>query len=227
MLTPKKHLTKREIKEDKLVTAWFKFSDFLSQHSREILLGLGGVVVVGALIFLFNWMKNDEERQASEQFAKARGEYNNANFTGAIPALEKVVNDFGGTKTGSLATVYLANAYMQTKDYVNAEKYYKKYLDDGDDDPILAISAASGGAATYEERGDKAKAAKLYEDAASDYSGSYRAPQLLLNAARCYKQAGQAEGARRTLQKLIDKYPKSTLLEEAKQLLAETGQVNS
>jgi tetratricopeptide (TPR) repeat protein len=227
MLTPKKKLTKREMKEDKLVTAWFKLSDWVAQHTREILMAVGGVAAVMALIFFFNWMKSRDEQNAAEKFAQARAEYNQSNYAAAIPILEKLVSEYGGTKSSGMATIYLANAYMQTRDYANAEKYYQRYLDDGGDDPILGVSAAFGVAATYEERGDFAKAAKLYDEAANDYDDSYRAPQLLMNAARCYKQANQVEPARRALQKLINKYPKSNLVEDAKLLLAETGQASS
>jgi TolA-binding protein len=176
---------------------------------------------------LFNYLKGKDEQEASEKFAQARTEYNQQNYTASIPLLEKLVTDYGSSKSAGLATIYLANAYMQTKDYANAEKYYQKYLDDMDNDPILSVSAAFGLAASHEDRGDFAKAAKLYEEAAQKYDDSYRAPQLLMSAARCFKQAGQAEGVRRTLQRLIDKYPKSALLEEAKQLMAETGQASS
>lgn len=227
MLTPKKKLTRREIKEDKLVTTWFKATDWLTHHSREVLLAAGGVVVIVGLIILFNWMRTRDEQEASEQFAQARAEYNKQNYTGTIPILEKLVSEHGGSKSAGTAMIYLANAYMQTKDYVNAEKYYQRYLDDGDNDPILSVSAAFGVAAAQEERGELAKAAKLYEEGASDYPESYRAPQLLLHAARCYKQANQPEAARRVLQKIIDKYPKSNFLEDAKLLLAETGQASS
>jgi TolA-binding protein len=227
MLTPKKKLSRREIKEDKLVTAWFKLSDWVVQHTREILMAVAGVAAVMALIFFFNWMKTRDEQNAAEKLVQARAEYNQSNYTAAIPILEKLVSEYGGTKSSGMATIYLANAYMQTRDYANAEKYYKKYLDDGDNDPILRVSAAFGVAATYEERGDFAKAAKLFDEAANDYDDSYRAPQLLMNAARCYKQANQVEPARRALQKLIEKYPKSNLVEDAKLLLAEAGQASS
>jgi len=227
MLTPKKKLSRRELKEDKLVTMWFKATNWLEQHLRELSMAVGGAVVVVGLFVLFNWMKSRDEQNASEQLAQARTEYNKSNYTAAIPVLEKLVSDFGGTKSGNMATIYLANAYMQTKDYVNAEKYYQKYLDDGEDDQILKVSAAAGVAATQEERGEFANAARLYEEAANDHDESYRAPQLLLLAARSYKQANQAEAARRVLQKLIDKYPKSNLVEDAKMLMAETGQASS
>jgi TolA-binding protein len=227
MLTPKKKLTKREMKEDKLVTTWFKMNDWLSQHSREMLMAVGAAVVIGGLFFLFTWLEARDEQNAAEKFALARAEYNQQNYAGAIPVLEKLISEHGGTKSAGLAMIYLANAYLQTKDYANAEKYYQRYLDDGDNDPILTVSAASGAAATYEERNEYEKAAKLYEDAANEHNDSYRAPELLISAARCYKQAGQAEGARRALQKLIDKYPQSNLVEDAKLLMAETGQASS
>jgi len=226
MLTPKKRLSKREIKRDKLVTAWFKVNDWVTQHTREILMAVGGVALVVGLIVLFDWMKARDEQNAAEKFAQARAEYNKQNYPGAIPILEKLVSESGGTQSGELATIYLANAYLQTKDYINAEKYYKKYLDNGDD-PILSIGAAFGVAATYEERGDFARAARLYEEAADDHHDSYRAPQLLISAARSYRQANQTEAARRVLQKLIDQYSKSNLVEEAKLLMAETGQASS
>jgi TolA-binding protein len=227
MLTPKKKLTRREMKQDKLVTTWFKISDYLSEHFRELAMAVGGVVLVVALIFWFKWMKTRDEINASENLVQARTEYNKQDFAAAIPLLEKLVNEYSGTKSAGLGTIYLANAYMHTKDYANAEKYYKKYLDDVDDDPILSMSAAYGLADTHEERGEYAKAAPLYEEAANKYEESYRAPQFLISAARCFKQAGQTEGARRALQKLLDKYPKSALAEEAKLLMAETGQASS
>jgi TolA-binding protein len=227
MLTPKKKLSRREIKEDKLVTAWLKATNWLEQHLRELSMAVGGVVVVVGLIVLFNWMKARDEQNASEKLAQARAEYNKSNYAAAIDSLEKLVLKFGGTKSGNMATIYLANACMQTKNYVDAEKYFQKYLDDGEDDPILKVSAAAGVAAAQEERGEFAKAAKLYEEAANDYDESYRAPQLLLLAARSYKQANQTEAARRVLQKLIDKYPQSSLVEDAKMLMAETGQASS
>ena len=98
MLKPKKKLTRREMKEDKLVTSWFKAMDWLSQHSREVLLAAAGVVVVVGLIIFFNWMNSRDEQEASEQFAQARAEYNKQNYTGTIPLLEKLVSEHGGSK---------------------------------------------------------------------------------------------------------------------------------
>jgi TolA-binding protein len=215
------------MKQDKLVTTWLKFADYLSEHTLKLAMAVGGIVLVAGIFFFLNWMKTRGELNASEKLVQARTEYNKQNYVAVIPLLEQLVNEYSGTQSAGIATIYLANAYMHTKDYANAEKFYKKYLDDVDDDPILSISAAYGLAATHEERGDYAKAAALYEQAANEHDESYRAPELLISAARCFKQAGQNEGARRALQKLLDQYPKSALAEEAKLLMAETGQTSS
>jgi TolA-binding protein len=94
-------------------------------------------------------------------------------------------------------------------------------LDDYDDDDILSVAAAAGVAATFVERGEHAKAAELYEKAAREYDNSYRAPELLLDAARSYRAAQNLDAARRVLGTLLDKYPDSRFSEDAKLLQAE------
>jgi TolA-binding protein len=227
MLKPKKKLTRREMKQDKLVTAWFKVYDYLERHTREIFYVIVGITVVAAAIFFLQRSKAQAEQDASAEFARAKSGYAKQSYAAAIDILKNVVSNYSGTKSAGLATIYLANAYMQTKDYANAETYYQKYLDDDDSDPILSMAAAAGLAATHEERGNYAQAAKFYEDAANEHDNSYKAPQLLMNAGRCFKLAGEPAGARRVLQKLIDKYQKSDLVDEAKLLLAEVGEASS
>jgi TolA-binding protein len=227
MLKPKKKLTRREIKEDKLVTTWFKATEYLEQHVREALYILAGVVVVIVGIVLYNRSKVEAEESASVEFARAKTEYTNRNYAAAIDILKNVITNYSGTKSATVAIIYLANAYMQNKDYENAGKYYRQYLDDEGDDPILSVAAAAGVAATFDERGNYAEAAKLYEKAANDFEDSYRAPQLLMSAARCYKLTGQPEGVRRVGQNLLDKYPKSGLADEVKLLMAEAGEARS
>jgi TolA-binding protein len=227
MLTPKKKLTRREMKEDKLVTAWFKLYNYLEQHTREVLYAMAGIVIVIAAIFFYQRSKVEAEQDASVELARAKSEYTKQNYAAAIDILKNLVSNYSGTQSAGVATIYLANAYLHTQDYASAENYYRRYLDDEDNDPILSVTAAAGLAATHEERGNYAQAAKLYEEFARQYDDSYRAPQLLMSAGRCFRLAGQPEGVRRALQKLIDKYPKSGLVEEAKLMMAEAGEATS
>ncbi|MGH7492951.1 MAG: tetratricopeptide repeat protein [bacterium] len=224
MLKPQKRLTRREktqMKEDKLVTAWFKTVDYVEQNSKNFLYGVTAVVLLAGGGYYYKWNLQQQEQQASLLFVTGKLAFDNQNFDAAIDSLGKLTNKYSGTASAGVGTVYLANAFMQKKDYATAERYYRTYLDDYDNDDILSVAAAAGIAATFDERGEHAKAAAAYEKVANEYNTSYRAPELLLSAARCYRAAQNPEAARRVLGTLLEKYPDSRFAEDAKLLQAE------
>ncbi len=224
MLKPQKRFSrveKKQMKEDKLVTFWFKAMEWIEQHQQYVLGGLAAVVLFVAGGFFYKNYKADQEQRASVMFANAKRLYDSQNYNAAVDTLVRLTNDFSGTPSAGLGTIYLANAVMFKKDYPVAEHYYRTYLDDYDDDPILSVAASAGVAGTFDERGDYARAAELYEQAAKKFSESYRAPQLLMDAARCYRLAQKGESALKVLSQLVEKYPKSKFVEEAKLLQAE------
>jgi len=223
MLKPKKKLTRREIKQDKLVTTWFKAIDYVNQHSRELLYGGVAVIAIITAVTYYNYHKQQQEQMASLLFAHGQSAYADQNYDAAVDSLVRLVNEYGGTYSASVGTIYLANTFMHKKDFEVAEQYYRAYLDDYDDDPVLSVTAAAGIAATYDERGDYAKAAELYEKAARDYEDSYRAAELWMRAARCYHLAEQPDNSRRALAALLEKYPESSFTQDAKLLQAELG----
>ncbi|MDZ7268280.1 MAG: tetratricopeptide repeat protein [candidate division KSB1 bacterium] len=221
MLKPQKRLTKRELKQDKLVTVWFQASDYVSQHSRELLLGAVAVAVVIAGVIWYNHYQKSQENLASVLLAHGKTSYEKQQTQAAIDTLLKLVNNYDGTPSAAVGTVYLANAFLQKKAYADAEKYFRQYLDDYGDDAILRIIAAAGIAATYDERGDFAKAGELYEKAARDHRDSYRAPELYMKAARCYYLGQKSTEAARVLALLLKEYPEAKQVEEARLLQAE------
>lgn len=221
MLKPQRKLTKRELKQDKFVTAWFKTTDYLNKHSREVLGGLAVVAGLIAVAIWYNYSVQQDEQKASVLLAHGKGAFEAQQYNAAVDSLVKLVNNHSGTPSAATGTIYLAHAFMQKKEYEFAEKYFQVYLDDYDNDPILSAAAAAGIAATHDERGNYAEAGKLYEKTAKDYKDSYRVPELLLHAARCYQLANRADDARRVLAQLVEDHPKSKFAEEAKLLQAE------
>lgn len=224
MLKPQKRLTrteKKHMKEDKLVTFWFKALEWFGQNQTYVLGGLAALIVIVAGTLFFQNYKAGQENRAAVQFANAKRLYDGQNYNAAVDTLVRLTNDFSGTPSAGVGTVYLANAFMFKKDYPVAERYYRDYLEDYGDDPILSAAASAGIAATFDERGEYAKAAELYEQAAQKFSDSYRAPQFLMDAARCYRLAEKSEAALKALALLVEKYPKSKFVEEAKLMQAE------
>lgn len=223
MLTPKKKLTRHQMKEDKLVTTYFKAVDYVNQHTREITYAVIAVLVVVALAFFMIRSKREAEENASVELAKAKLKFTSQAYQEAIDILKKLVENYDGTKSAGVGTVYLAQAYMKQQDFVNAEKYFQAYLDDYGDDDLLAGAATAGIAATFDERKEYAKAAELYEKAANEFAELMYAPTWLMDAARCYARAGSSQNAQNALRKIIDNYPKTAIVEDAKLYLAELG----
>jgi TolA-binding protein len=223
MLTPKKKLTRHQMKEDKLVTVYFKIYDSIHQHSREILLAVLGVIAVLGGTFYLSRMRSEGENQAAVELAKGKMEFARRAYPASISILEKLLKEYDGTKGAGIGAIYLAHAYLQQQDYPNAQKTFEVYLNDYGDDELLAATASAGIAATYDERKEYAKAAELYEKTANKYDDVVHAPAWLMDAARCYKNAGNKPAAQQALQKLIEKYPKTAVIDDAKGCLAELG----
>ena len=221
MLKAKKRLTRREIKEDKLVTTYFQALDFYEAHKREFLYAAVALVAIIAFAFYYSNSKKAAEQTASVEFAKGKAAYDNGNYDAAIGILEALTADFDGTRGAASGTIVLAKCYMSKGQYKEAEQTFKKYLDDYGDDPIFSLAATAGIAASYEAQGDYGKAAQAYERAAKKYSDSFKAPEFLLSAARCYKKVNQPQDAKRVLNELIETYPKSQVVSDAKLLLGE------
>jgi len=220
MLKAPKKLTRREIKQDKLVTYYFQAQEFFRKNGQTILLSAGGLVLALVLAGWFTRWKANKEDAAQLELAKARIEYFANNFSAATPLLQKLATDYDGTDAAQEGLFYLANSYYNLGTYPEAEKYYKQFLQT-DGDEILKSSATSGMAACLEQQKNYRAAAKLYEEAAEKYSTVFLAPDQLLNAARCRVLSGDSDGARQLLTKLLDEYPTASSKNDAEVLLAE------
>lgn len=223
MLKAPKKLTKRQIKEDKFVTFYLQAQAYLSENGRNILTGLGIVVVLVVAALVFTKSKAEKEHVAVVELTKGRLEYFAGNYDTAIGILKNLIEEYDGTKSGEVALFYLADSYYNTANYVNAEKYFQEFIDKSDDD-LLLPSAYAGLAACLEQQGNYEVAAQKYREGAEKYAESYLAPDNLFQAARCYVEAGKNDEAKSLLNKLIETYPKSTFKNSAEIFLAELNQ---
>lgn len=220
MLKAKKRITKRQIKQDKFVTFYFKATDFMKQHSNKVTIGLIAAAVIIVLTFFIAQSKKEAELNASEQLAKANTEIARGELQQAIDILSNMSENYSGTKSASKGVYFLAYTYFQKGEYENAIKYFQKYLEDYADDPILTNAAYSGVGACFEQQGNFLEAAQSYEKGAKKFPNHYNAPQQLIDAARCYKLANRIVDARKCYETMIAKYPDSGFKNDAELLLA-------
>ena len=226
MLNPRKKITKKDLKEDKLVSTYFQATEFFYQNKRYVSWGITALVVlVIAAVIYFNNRTADNEKATTALGDILRyydkGEYQTA-INGVpeknIMGLKEVVDNYGSAHSGDLAKFFLANAYYSLGNYEDALKYFDDFSGSYS---TLRASAIAGAAACYDVKGDHARAAEYFEKAASKTGDNQLSPEYLHHAARDYVLSGKKERAIELLKKLKKEYPASTYVRDADRLLAE------
>ncbi|MCH7827295.1 MAG: hypothetical protein IIC75_04885, partial [Bacteroidetes bacterium] len=135
MLKKKKKLTKKTIKEDKLVTSFNNALAFIDEYRSKIML-YGGIVLVTVVLIIFFVNRNIQlNQQAGLVLSRMVTIYDSGSYLEAINGkpgtklvgLKKIVEDYSGTKNGETAKIYLANSYNFLGKYDEAFKYFKDY----------------------------------------------------------------------------------------------------
>jgi tetratricopeptide (TPR) repeat protein len=226
MLKPQKKISRREIKEDKLITAYFEARGWMERNTKilsYIAVALVGVVVIG---FLWNKNRSESNDKATAMLAKVTPYYDQGRYDLALngvpqegtQGLQAIVDESGSTKAGQLAKLYLANSYYAIKNYDKALEYYD---DINVSDKLVSASAIAGAAACYEAKGDLGKAASYFEKAASKNMTLMQAPENLQRSAVNYAAVGKKEKAIELLQTLKKEFPTSTYARDVDRFIAE------
>lgn len=221
MLRPRKKLTRREIKEDTLVTVYIHVQKFIQKHSKFINIGLFGLVVVFLLVIMISRSKRKAEVRALEQLAIAEQAMYSEQNGKAIDEFNNVMDLYPGTSASGKACFLLATTFYSKGDYLNAQKYFETYLDDYGHNKLLTVSSIAGIADCYDNLEQYEQAAKFYEKAAKKDENDYLSPVYYRNAGRCYILANNIEKGKKIYQMILDLFPDVYFAKEL-ELLIET-----
>ena len=229
MLRAKKKISQRVIKEDALVTTYFKAQVWYDENKKSVSTVAGIVAVLAvALWFYSNNVRANGDRATSE-LAKVFSFYDNGQYQIAIngipekniSGLQSIVDNYGGTKAGNIAKFYLANAYYNSQNYDKALEYFNDFS--GSSNSLIDNSAVAGMGACYEAKGNFKKAAEDYEKAALKDSDDPNAADNLVNAARNYGKSGDKDRAIELLKKVKKDYPTSNVARDVDRYIAEVS----
>ncbi len=225
MITKKKKLSKKEIKEDKLVSFMFRIEHFYEKYKSKLML-YGGILVVAIAAAYFYINKQDElNNRASLELSRVMNIFDSGSYLEAIEGrqgtniigLKRIVEEYGSTENGETAKIYLANAYSYLGNYEKAFKYYEEYSGSID---IYKASALAGMAGYYAAKNKYEKAADLYKNAANIVEINAQNPDYLLNSALNYYNAGDKDEARILFEKIKEDYSTSNARREVDKYLA-------
>jgi tetratricopeptide (TPR) repeat protein len=228
MLKARRKITHKEIKKDKLVTAYFESKEWFNKsENKKRIYTIGGIILaIVVLIFFYVSNRKAKNEEAGIKLSAIITIYDQNNYQQALdgdPAqnlmgLREIVDQYGSTESGETAKLYAGNCYFNLNDYDSALKYFDDYSGSND---IIKSSCLSGIGAVYEAKGDLKKAGEYFEKAAKVNENVVINPENLYYAVRAYSLAGDKEAANRVFETLKNEYPKSKYIGDSRRFESE------
>lgn len=234
MLNQKKKFSRKEIKEDKLVTTYYKILAFYDENKSKIALygGILAAAVFMAVMYLNS--RNADNETAAVELARITPFYDQGLYQEAIDGLQaglkspqsaiglkRIVEEYGSSRQGEIAKIYLANSYYFLGNFDEAKKYYEDYSGGVD---VFKAAAYAGIAACYEAKEDFSSAAKYYLKAAEVSDNNPLTHEYYAKAGVCFYYAKNNDNAVKYLKKTKTDFPTSSSAREAEKYLAILGE---
>ncbi len=216
-----KRITKRRMKEDRLVSTTFKATEYIQKNQTPFIIGTLAVLAVFALIVFMRWSGDRKKSEAAGILTRAEITAAMKNMDQYFSDLKLLSDNYGGTSQGKLATTRLATNYFRTQDYTQAELYFNKILDRYSDDNILCSGANAGLGEISEINGDSERAAEYYKKAAEMGGDQAWASSFFLKAGQNFAKAGDKQQATEAFKTIEDKFQNALELPAARRALAE------
>lgn len=226
MLTKQKKLSRKEIKEDKLVEFYYKSQSFFEENKNKVFTYLVAVAVVVIAVILYMNYKSGQNEEAAIHLAKVMEMYDQGDFLGAIEGkkdvkmlgLKDIVAQYGSTENGETAKIYLANSYANLGKSDEALKYFEDYSGDID---IYQAAALAGQAGYLSVKNEYEKAADLYMKASKVSKNDVMNADYIFQAAVNYFEAGEKDQAKNLLQTIKDDYKTSSVYSQVDRYLSQ------
>jgi TolA-binding protein len=215
-------LTKKELKQDKLVELTYKLEKFYLEHQKWVIAAVVAVVVIVAGVILIRKTMESSRLQESYQLTLAKMNYGAGKTDEARDAFQRIVSSQSGRAAGE-ARYFLGRIAYDKGNFADAATAFSAYIKDFASDDEMECAAMAGLAGCYEAQNKTEDAAKTYMEIAVKFPQSSFAAQALWEASRVYMSINQNDAAKKALQTIRDKYNESILSPQAKRMLENLG----
>ncbi|HYJ32498.1 MAG TPA: tetratricopeptide repeat protein [Candidatus Binatia bacterium] len=194
-------LTKRQMKEDPLVTAAFRATEVWERFGRTILIAAGGILLLALLVFFVLRTRAQAEQRAMGDLFRAQVALTQGDAQSAAPMLKELVDNSPGTRAARDAMLLLGDAMMAQRNPKEAATWYQKFVDKAGGDKTLERAGYLGLGAALEDGGQFAPAADAYAKSAERSTSDNDRGRAMLSEARSLMRAGQTRKAVEIYQK--------------------------
>ncbi|MVN76249.1 tetratricopeptide repeat protein [Hymenobacter sp. HMF4947] len=201
--------------------------DFV-RRNRNLLLGiLVAVVAAVAGALGYNYWRTEQNEQGQTALYRAVDYWEADSLDkatkgdGKHPGLDKVATEYSGTKAGNLAAFYAGVAALKQGKFQDAYNYLDKF---SSSDYLVQSRAYSLMGDAQLELNKPKEAADLYAKAADHNANEYFSPGYVLKEGIALEAAKDNAGAVKAYDRIINDYPSSQEVAEARQRKAAVAQ---
>lgn len=224
MLDKRKKITKKQIKEDKLVTVYYTVKNLVLEYQAKILIGVAAVALVVIAGILFANKSMNDNKKAAVLLAKVIPLYESTAFKEAVDGqpssntigLKSIVKEYGSSENGETAKIYLGNAYLMLG---KSDDAYKAFDDYSGANSLFKSTALAAKAGILESKKEFDKAADLYKDAAMISKTNPANADYLLRAGIIILNSGKKEEAKTIFDMIKNDYKNSAAFSEVDRYL--------
>lgn len=217
--TPK-HEGFEEILEDPDVLASKAEEFFDNKRNRTLVFGIGGVIaVIVAAFLIYKFYITSKDQEAQEEMYQAVYYFEAdslgkaLNGDGINYGFMEIISDYPGTEAANLANFYAGSIYLQLGDYNSAIRYLTDF---GSSDYLIQARAYALIGDANMELGKFGEAIDYYRKAADYKANENYSPIYLQKMAIAYESNGNFAEAAGAYGVIVEKYSKSSLVQEAK-----------
>ncbi len=203
----KKRITRHELKEDRFLETTKDLISFSRKNASRLILAIIVLLVAVVTIKVYFGNKKKAEENARIRILYANSLYESANFKEAVIAYQEIVKEYGGTRTGRVATLLMANSYFFSGDMNNALEFYEKSLKMFKKDNNWGSASLMGIASVYEQNGSFDDAIEYYDDVVTNYNDTPSTIDALESKARCLEFTNRYEEAIGVYTQIKNDYP--------------------
>jgi tetratricopeptide (TPR) repeat protein len=183
--------------------------DFFKSNQKWVYTVVGAIVVIVGGIFLFNYYKQTQTRQAQSELFRPVYYFESDSLNKAIKGdgnsmgFKEISEEYGMTKPGNLAHFYAGAAYLKQGKFQEA---IDELNDFSSSDILVQARAYALTGDAYLELKKYDDAVKFYNKAAEYKPNKYYTPTYLMKAALALEKSGDNDGALKKYDEIIEKY---------------------
>jgi tetratricopeptide (TPR) repeat protein len=204
--------------------------DFWSRYGRIITISSVAIILVGGGWLAYKYLvQAPKEKKAAEAIWKAQTYFEQDSLKLALsgdrqfPGMEKIADQYSGTKSGNLADFYAGALALKSGDNNKAVKHLKDFETDADQVQARAYKLLAD---AYANLGKNADALSNYKKAAREFEEDEQgsAEYLFLAAYFADRVMNDKKEAVELYKEVLKKYPRTQFRNEALRYLAQAGE---